>query len=422
MQVKAIQSNSKKSSVKCIMSSLIGNILEHYDNALFGFLAPFLAPLFFTAQRPVTALILTYAILPIGLFTRPLGALFFGWFGDLFGTRKALFTSLVGMGVATLSLGFLPTYNEIGMWAPLLLTCGRMLQNFCAAGEAPGAAIFVLESTAQQKRSFMSSIIDASAMVGILLASVLVSILSAYDAIETTWRALFWFGGTTAIFGLILRLQNEDTGVVVVSEKGMATPRQALAEILKEHKGILLAIIITAGFSYTTYSIPFILMNGFVPLVTTVSKSELLHSNTVLLVVDMLLLPFFGYLSGRIGKEKVMFFSTCLLTFCAIPLFVLLDEATLFMVIAIRLCVVIPGVAFAATYYAWALDYVPKKHRFTILALGYALGSQLIGTPTSAISLWLFQKTGWVCAPGIYLMVTSLSASFVLYCSLKKKR
>jgi len=414
MQVEAFQSSPKSKSATQVISSFIGNILEHYDNALFGFLAPFLAPLFFDAQNPLTALILTYAILPMGLLTRPLGALFFGWFGDRFGTRSALFTSLVGMGLATLSLGFLPTYQEIGIYAPLLLTFGRMLQNFCAAGEAPGAAIFVLESTSKQKRSMMSSIIDASTMVGILLASALVSLLSAYGSIETAWRTLFWFGGSAAILGLILRLQNEDP---VLSEAGDRTPKQALREIFKEHKGALFSIIIASGFSYTTYSIPFTLMNGFVPLVTALSKAEALHSNTLLLFIDMLLLPFFGYLSSRIGKEKVMFFATCLLTFCAVPLFMFLEGATLFVVIAIRLGVVIPGVAFAATYYAWALECVPKRHRFTILALGGALGSQLIGTPTSAVCLWLFQKTGWVFAPGIYLMGSSLLASGMLFYS-----
>src|SRR5579872_3210875 len=170
-------------------AGLIGNILEHYDTALFGLLAPFIAPLFFHTQDPFTALILTYAMIPLGMLARPLGSFSFGLISDRFGRRQALCWSLTGMAIATTSIGFLPTSSEI---APLLLALMRLLQSFFAAGESAGGAIYVLENTRVPKRSFMSSVFDASTVGGILIAAALVTFLSMQGWVEMGWRYLFW--------------------------------------------------------------------------------------------------------------------------------------------------------------------------------------------------------------------------------------
>jgi MHS family proline/betaine transporter-like MFS transporter len=128
----------------------------------------------------------------------------------------------------------------------------------------------------------------------------------------------------------------------------------------------------------------------------------------------MLLLPVFGYLAHRFGKERVMFIGSFWSAVLAIPLFYLVGGASLGMVIAIRLILVILGVAFAAPYHAWALERVAPEHRYTILCLGSALGSQLIGGPASAVSLWLYQLTEWVWAPGLYLVAIGAAACYVI--------
>ena len=197
------------------IAGIIGNFLEHYDNALFGLLAPFIAPLFFEQQDPLTALILTYGMMPLGCITRPLGSLFFGWNGDCYGRKQALYWALSGMSVVTVGIGCLPVYHDIGIWAPLLLALAKMLQGFFASGESTGGAIFVLEHTPMQKRGFMSGCYDASSMAGILTASGLVTYLSATGYIDQNWRFLFWFGGMTAVFGIFLRLKVADSAEFV---------------------------------------------------------------------------------------------------------------------------------------------------------------------------------------------------------------
>ena len=387
---------------------MVGNILEHYDNALFGLLAPFIAPLFFDTSDPLTALIMTYSIMPLGIVTRPLGSLFFGWIGDTFGRRQALSLSLLGMALVTVAMGFLPVYSDVGALAPLCLALLRMLQSFFAAGESAGGAIYVLEHTESAKRTIISSIYDASSVGGVLFASALVTLLSAFGSMDYGWRYLFWGGSFTAICGYVLRHALRDEGEYLLPQ------REPIAQVLKENIRPLFCIACTAGFSYITYSLPLVLMNGYIPLVTNLSKTEVMKINNYLLVLDMLLLPAFGYLAFRIGKEKVMRSAALFSALIALPLFYVIESSSLVMVIGARTLLVVAGVAFAAPYHAWALEQVAVSKRYTILSLGYALGSQLIGMPAAAVSLWLYRVTGQAAAPGLYLLVFGLLAYFVV--------
>ncbi|HSX38386.1 MAG TPA: MFS transporter [Chlamydiales bacterium] len=393
-------------------AGIIGNVLEHYDSALFGLLAPFIAPLFFAKQSPITALILTYAMLPLGFLARPLGSLFFGWIGDSFGRKQALFCSLSGMALATVSIGSLPTFQAIGIYAPIFLAILRMLQSFCAAGETTGGAIFVLEHTEASKRGFVSSFYDASSIAGILIASAFVAYMSSSGNLERDWRLLFWIGSATAVFGLFLRLKAKEGREFLETA---VLKNGNWMQVIKENRQALLPIILASGFAYTTYSLAFTFMNGFIPLITPFSKSEVMKINTLLLAADMLLLPFFGFLANRIGKEKVMLAGAMCSILGAVPLFALLQNGTFGTVVFVRVAIIISGIAFAAPYYAWAMEQICPRHRCLILSLGGAIGSQLIGMPAPAICLWMYKIGGWSFMPGAYLMIIAMGAGFTVY-------
>ncbi|MDB6081401.1 MAG: hypothetical protein JWO53_673 [Chlamydiia bacterium] len=403
-------------SLQIRFSAMIGNVLKNYDSSLYGLLAPFIAPLFFDNRDPLLALILTYALLPVGMLTKPIGALFFGRIGDRFGRKQALFLSLFGMACATFMMGCIPTYKEVGVLAPVLLTLARMFQSFSAAGEGVGAAIFVLEHTCQEKRSFMSSLYGVSTIIGTFLASALIAFFSSLGTIESSFRFLFWFGGLTAFLGAFLRYATEDT-----EEFKIILRKTSIVETIFTYKKELLFTTLAAGFSYTTYSTAFTLMNGYVPMISSISKEELMKINTALLGVDFILLPCFGYLTYKVKKEVMMATAALCLAVGAIPLFHLLYEPTIAKVIFLRLTIVMLGVAFAAPYHAWAITQVPPQHRYTILSLAGAFGSQCIGAPTASISLWLYRQTGCVIAPGFYLAVIASAAFYsVLRCQQKR--
>ncbi len=389
------------------LAGMVGNILEHYDSALFGLLAPFLAPLFFADYDPITALIMTYGIMPLGIVSRPVGALFFGWIGDRFGRKEALRLSLLGMAAITVAMGFLPVHSQVGVLAPVLLALLRMLQGFFMAGEAVGGAIYILEQAENGKKTLLSSLYDASSVGGILLASALVASFSSFGIIDYGWRFLFWGGSLTAIFGFFLQKSVPDNDII-------PTPTTSIGQGVKQNLGALCAIIFTSGLSYVTYAMAFDLMNGYIPIVTTLSKTEVMKINSYLLVLDMLLLPCFGYLAYRIGKERQMQMAALFLALAAIPLFLCLESASLGVVIAVRCALVVGGVAFSAPYHAWAQELVPANMRYTILSLGYALGTQCIGKPACAISCWLYKLTGLAFAPGLYLALFASVAGYVV--------
>ena len=397
-------------------AGILGNILEHYDNALFGLLAPVLAPLFFYQGNSLTALILTYGMLALGVLARPLGALWFGWMGDCLGRRRALLCSLLGMAVVTMGMGCLPTYREIGAGAPFLLALGRLLQGIFAAGETVGGALFVLEQTEGRRRGLVSGIYDASSVGGILIASALVTGLSARGGIEEGWRFLFWGGGATAFLGVFLRFRGDQWAVT--SPRG----KKSFFQGVREHRGALLGITLAAGFSHAAYAVAFTLMNGLVPFVTHLTQLDVMKANSAFLVVDLLLLPCFGALAYRWGKERVMLGGAVGAMLSAVPLFYFLENASFGGVLLIRLGVLVFGVAFAAPYYAWAMEQVPLDRRYTILALGTSLGSQLIGAPSAMVALWLYQKTGSSMMPGVYLMVLAACAALVVFSSVKSLR
>lgn len=396
-----------KSSIRNQISGIIGNLLEHYDTALFSLLAPFLAPVFFSNSDPLMALIFTYSILCSGFIMRPLGAVLFGWIGDSFSRKRALSISLLGMSITTISIGFIPSYCEIGLYAPILLTIGRMFQSFFAAGESTGGAIFVLENTSKRRQALWSGLYDASTLGGILIASGIVLCMSCYTNLENTWRILFWGGGVTAIMGCYLR-RGKITHTVICE-------KLPLFSIIKANKKAFTSIIIAAGFSYSIYSLAFSLMNGYVPLITSFSKTTMMEINTFLIVIDMVLLPLFGNLSHRFGMEKVMLTGAALSSVCAIPLFTILNQATLSIIILVRLILIILGVSFSATYHAWTINLITPCHRYLILSLGYAIGSQCIGTPTAIICLWLYKITNWSGAPGIYLTCLGVLSFWTIY-------
>lgn len=391
------------------LAGMLGNLLEHYDSALFSLLAPFIAPLFFAEKDPITALILTYAIIPLGFITKPAGSIFFGWLGDRYGRRQALSGSLLGMAAVTIGTGFLPVFKDVGSWAPVFLGFARMLQSFFAAGESAGGAIFVLEHTRYEKRSFFSGFYDSSTVGGVLLASILITIMSAGGNITDGWRALFWAGGLTALCGIFLRLKATEGAEFVKAKKDYSVFRA-----LKDNKASFVSIILASGFTYTTYSLAFTLMNGYIPLVTQLTKTEVMQVNSILLVFDLAMLPLFGYLADKIGKEKVMLAGSIGAVLLAIPLFSVLDHASLSTVIFVRFSIILCGVAFAAPYYAWAVEKVPSEHRYLFLSLGAAFGSQLIGHPTSAVCLWLYKTLGWCGAPALYLLVSGSLAAFIV--------
>jgi MHS family proline/betaine transporter-like MFS transporter len=383
------------------IAAFIGNFFEHYDHALFGFLSPFLAPLFFPETEPIVALIYTFAMLPLGILSKPLGAIVFGRLGDRIGRKRTFSFTLMGMAVVTGAMGFIPLFQDAS--TPFVWGSFRLLQGFFAAGETTGGAIYVLEKLKEEKRCFWGSLFDASGILGILAASGAVS-LAFYWKISYCW--LFWAGSLTGAIGAFVHLSADEPWIKKESSKTFRS--------LWAHKKPLAEIALVAGFSYANYYLLATFMNGFLPLAGIISKTEAIEMNTLLLIGDLILLPLFGFLGEKIGKEKLMIGALILASIAIVPLFSLAEEANYFSALTIRMSLTCIGVALAAPYHAWAIERAPKEHRYLIGAVGATIGSRLIGAPAPAISLWLYQKTGLAEMAATPTLIMALLALFAL--------
>ena len=401
------------SQIRSVISAIIGNLLEHYDSAIFGVLSPFIAPIFFSDQDPMVSLILTYLLIPLGLLMRPLGAVVFGRIGDIQGRKKALSLSLIGMALSTMLIGCLPTYAQVGIYSPLLLIICRLSQGFFAAGETSGGAIYLLEFVGPKKSDFYSSIFDASTILGVFLASLLTTVCVKFDVIEIGWRILFLLGGGVAIIGVRLRSK------ALVQEKAHRVVSFKMA--MQKYRWPFFVVVLTSGFSHATYVFAFTLMVGLIPYVSSLTKTQLLEMNTALLVFDMVALPAFGLIAEKFGRVKVMAMaSACAAIFTPIGLLTM-DLNSMVEVMYLRGVVVICGVCFAAAYHAYAIAFFPAPVRYTLISVGSAIGAVVLGKPLAAISMCLYSITGSVVSSGVYFSMLGILATIgIIFAELKK--
>ncbi len=377
----------------------MGNLFENYDAALFGVLSPFLAPIIFPDKEPLSALIWMYAMIPITKLAKPLGAVLFGYVGDTCGRRHALFFTMLGMAFVSFFIGASAFFSFFPLIAPLVFFIGKALQNFFAAGETMGGAIFLLEKENSRHQDFLSGLYSASTVGGSLLASLLVALLNRYSMLETKWPILYLIGACAALFGFMLR-KIESTAAQVDMPA-----RISFYEHIKKmwhYRRAMLSISIASGFSYACYTLSFVLSTGLIPMVTKCTLADMIKLNAFLLVTDFLLLPLFGFLAGKYSRHTMMLIASFAAIVIALPSFAIMQGASLSLIVALRLIFVAIGVAFAAPFHAWAQEQIPKDARYTIVSFADAIGSQIFGAPAAFLSLWLFKKTDILFLAGSY--------------------
>lgn len=398
-------------------ATLAGNILEHYDKVLFSLVAPFIAPLYFPQSDPLVALILIY--LPIGAIARPLGALYWGKIGDREGRKKVLFLSILGMSLTMIFTGLLPTYSSCGIASAALLHLSRGLTCFFAAGEGVSASLILIEGTKEKFRPLMSSYYEMSSMLGIFLASLVITWISSQDKIVVAWRFLFIVSGTIGLLSFWIRkngLYQEIDEVIDRTEQTSFSWKRLFQENWKS----LFAIIAMTGFCCTNYNILTYTLNSYIPLISKITKTEMMATHTLMVFIDFLLLPLFGLLAKKEGKEKVIFFSLILASLFAIPLFLLLTIPSPSRIFFVRTCLVLWGIAIGAPFNFWAMNLVPKRDRFRILALARAIGAQGIGAFSISLSLFIYKITHSPLAPAIVLTISGFIALFTFVLVEKK--
>ncbi len=421
-------------------SILIGNTMDHFDTALYGFLAPLLAGIFFPNHDKIVALILTYSVLATSLFTRPIGSYFFGVIAKKYGGVFALSHSLIGVALTTSLIGLIPSHTQIGWLAPLLLVVLRTLQGVYSEGECAIAKLFILENKEEKKAFKASYLYQTSTMVGIILASFISTIVLNVEY-NTYWRLYFIFSGFTALIGYFLRKSEDIVVKPSLSSRNLtagsnkkykitlrnfwipwrghgmtqSSPRNDVVSSLLHdlttvwnNKLSILRISFAVGFSYMTYIVPFVFMNSFIPLITDISLETMMKFNTEFLIFDMIMIPIIGHLTKKFHYLKILNGTLILMSLSIIPLWLFLNSSSIWYVNFVRVWIIILGVGFLAPLNCWLNDLFKTADKYMLVGIGSSIGASLIGRLTPSICLMLWHVTGSSLSIAVYITVISM--------------
>ena len=409
----AVTPTEPRSARKVVWASLVGTSLESYDFYVFAyFSAIFAAPLFFPELEPATAIITAFAVLALSYFVRPLGAIIFGNLGDRIGRRRVLLITITLMGVATGAIGLLPSFETIGIAAPLLLTGLRILQGLSLGGEWGGAILVAVEHAEPRKRGLYAAIPQLGSPIGTILTAVLFLVLSATlapaDMLAWGWRVPFLLAFPLLAVSLYLRLAIDETPLfknLVATDKRERIPVLA---VFRKHPVAIIVAIGAALLGIGSYSLmnTYTISYGVVTL--HFSYQDLFIATTIGSLLQLITIPAFGLLANRIGSARVVIIGALGTALIAFPMYYLLQFATFPILVGTMIVGgILPTLAWAGLGGLMA-DIFGGPVRYSALAISYAVAAALSGLiPTITASLSKATDAAWW-HPGIVLVTISV--------------
>lgn len=386
---------------KVAFASSIGTLIEYFDFFIFGTAAALVFNvLFFPSLDPLAGTLASFAIFGVAFFVRPLGGVIFGHFGDRVGRKNMLVLSLLTMGIATVMVGMLPTYSQIGIWAPILLVLTRMMQGAAVGGEWSGAVLMAAEHAPARQRAFYSSWPQAGIPAGLVLATAsfyLVNLLPESAMMSWGWRIPFLASAILVLLGLYIRLRiSESPAFQAVRDEGQVS-RFPAGEVLRTaKKSVLIALLAHAANSIVFYMAAVFALS-YVSEQGGASRGTVLLAIMFAALIQIVTIPLAAVLADRYGRRPVLLAGAVLAMLSAFPFFWLLDTGNS---LAIVLAMVIAIPVVHALLYGPEASFMPElfetRMRYTGSAIGYQVGSMLFSGPTPFIAAALF---AWAQSP-----------------------
>jgi metabolite-proton symporter len=410
----------KSGHVKVAFASLIGTAIEWYDFFLYGTSAALVFnKLFFPSVDPTVGTLLALVTFAVGFIARPFGGIIFGHFGDRIGRKKMLYLTLLIMGLATAAVGLIPTYNEIGIWAPILLVSMRILQGIGLGGEWGGAVLMAYEHAPANRRGFYGSWPQLGAPLGLVLGNVVFMIfVNAYPGDLYTsswaWRMPFLFSFALVIVGLYIRMKIAESPQFEKIKEAKQEAKMPLIEAITKHpKNLLLAM----GARFAENGLFYIYATFSLVYVTTVLKMPRMTILTAILVaafIESFTIPLFGYLSDLWGRRPVYIGGAVFSGIWAFPLFFLLDmKSPEYMIVAIAVGMAIGHSAMYGPQAAFMSELFSTRVRYSGASLGYQLASIFAGGISPLIATYLLKQSGGNPAPIAWYMIVLAAITVV---------
>lgn len=409
------------SHVRNMAGGIIGNVIEWYDFALFGFLAPVLSELFFPEDNELAGLIKTYGIFAAGYVMRPLGGVLFGHIGDRIGRKRALELSVVMMVIPTVLLGLMPTVASIGLWAPIALVALRLIQGLSVGGELIGSFIFLAEIAPPGRRGLYCSSGGTGVMLGLLMGSAAAAALDGFmdpEAVrEFGWRIPFLAGLLLGIAGLWIRSGMTESQIFVEHQQQQKRERAPIVEVLRE-QGRTVAHLFTVSLLFAAgFYVIFVWLPTYLSKIMEPPERQAELFNTIAMLVLMGCLPLAGALSDRFGRRRILAIGSLSFVVLSLPFFIGLHSGLWWAVLAIQIAFALMMSLVQGTIPATMIEMFETRIRYTGVALGYNIVFALFGGTAPLVCTWLLQSTGLHLAPAYYIIslgVISLIATIML--------
>jgi metabolite-proton symporter len=395
---------------RVVMASLVGTTIEWYDFFLYGSAAALVFNrLFFPTYDPLTGTLLAFATYALGFVARPVGGVIFGHFGDRIGRKRLLMASLMLMGVATTLIGLLPTYDAIGVWAPILLIVIRLLQGFAVGGEWGGAILLVAEHGDAARRGFWASWPQAGVAAGSLLATLVLAlmngVMSDADFMRWGWRVPFLLSAVLVVIGLWVRTAVAESPTFKTQLEAAPPPKLPAILVIRENPGALLTgagLRIGENISYyiiTVFSLTYLTE------VAAESKGLALEAMSAGAAIHFFAIPLLGRLSDRIGRRAVYMiggFGLAGFAFVFFPMLGSGDPVAIFAAIIVAL--LLHGAMYGPQA-AMIAELFPTRTRYSGASIAYQLTSIFAGSLAPIIALWLYHRHHSALPVAIYVAV-----------------
>lgn len=412
--------DSKTTSRRIAVACVIGNFLEYYDFALYGFFAVAIGQNFFPTGNPTVSLLQSLAVFGVAFIVRPVGGVVFGLIGDRAGRRASLSISIAMMGVATALIGFLPGYDSVGILAPLLLVVLRCVQGLSVGGEWGASSAFLIETAKPGRRGIRGSLPSTGAALGLVFGSLLAigfgAVLTSEALSSWGWRVPFVLAAPMALIGLFIRRKLEDTPVFQQLQQNEDRPQPRLRDAIRRDQ--FKALLITFCFSWICgvglYYLGSYVVN-FLSVTAKVERTTAILLTCFGLAIYAALCPVAGKLSDVFGRRRTILFGCTGHAVLGIPMFIALGSGNVLLVIVALVAYAVFQAPINANTSLVLIELFPASTRLTSGSVGFNLG---VGAPSGFgpfVAAALVLGTGLDYAPGFFLSGVAVICGIVLY-------